>query len=310
MSFVISDNKCFYLFHYEAFMSVEVRYLLPSYNHDRYIENVLDSIYDDMTQLKVSSELIIIDDGSMDFSVMEIEKWIEKKDSKIAVVFFSRENRGLTTTLNELLKYSSSNFIRLCSSDDLIIAGSTNQMYSYFKKNRHLVCVTGDAFVVDSEGNKIHESSIAFHGGNISELLDERMMLKSLIKKWCIAGPSVLIKDCFFKEFMYSDGATIDDFDLYLSLLEGGDKLKIIDEKVSCYRLHSCNTSKTQDINRRIKNLDSFLQIIKKHIKRGFAPRELLYLELRTSAKISYLESNFICASYKIMLAYICLIRT
>ena len=148
-------------------MNTKIAYLVPSYNHSKYICSVLDSIYEDATTMDETWELIIIDDGSTDGSVKLIYEWLEKHSCRNNIAAISRENKGLGATLNELILKSSAELIRLCSSDDLLISGSTSAMLVPFSNFNELLCVVGDGVIVNENGNKLHDSSIKYHGGKI-----------------------------------------------------------------------------------------------------------------------------------------------
>src|SRR5690348_9867080 len=79
-----------------------VSVVVPSYNHAKFIERTLRAIF---AQTLRPRDLLVIDDGSKDESVQVIERVL--KDAPIPTQLFSRENRGLSATLNEALRRTS-----------------------------------------------------------------------------------------------------------------------------------------------------------------------------------------------------------
>jgi len=270
----------------------KVGYLVPVYNHDEYILILLDSILEDAKKIKFDAEIVIIDDGSTDCSNLKILDWIENNNELIEIKYTSRKNKGLTSTLNDLISCSVSEYLRLCASDDVLIPSSTNTMLEIFSKNKYLSAICGDAIVIDQHNKEIYTSSIEYHGGNIDKLIDKKKSYDELILHWCIAGPCCLIKREFYNNFNYKENETIDDYFLYLALIEK-EGLKIIKDKVSYYRIHSNNTSKTLDKTKKIINLKSFLKIINDFKSLEVTYSNLAAIKYLTKGKIAYLEKNY-----------------
>jgi glycosyltransferase involved in cell wall biosynthesis len=283
-----------------TYIKNKVSYLIPVYNHDKYVELLLNSIFEDAKKLDGDKDIIIIDDGSTDNSNLAIQNWIDNQDGFIKIKYITRENKGLTVTLNELISCSDSEYLRLCASDDILIPNSTNIMLQTFKKNNNLLAVCGDGIIIDENSNKTYNSSIKYHGGNIDKLINEESSYNELILHWCIAGPCSLIKKEFYDEMKYLENESIDDFYLYLTLIEK-NALKIISDKLCYYRLHDNNTSKTTNIEKRVKNLKSFLNIIVKFKKLELKYRTLSSLRSLTEAKIAYFEKSYLLSIYNLV---------
>jgi glycosyltransferase involved in cell wall biosynthesis len=269
---------------------------MPSYNHDEYIHDALESIRMDVGLLYCSSELIIIDDGSFDSSRVIIEEWCGKHMELLNIKYFFQENEGISAVLNKLIDAASGQFLRLCASDDLLVPGSTQQLFSEFERREELIAVIGDAEVIDGNGHLICNSSISFHGGRTKRLLNPQRITRELIQNWCIAGPSILIRRTHYDNMQYVPGAEIDDYKLFLSILEVPDSMSFLSQAICKYRVHGENTSKTTDVMRRIRNLNSFLVIVDEYISRGVLASYLYPVRHITQAKICYLNGCYMRA--------------
>ncbi len=269
----------------------EICYIIPVYNHSNYLRDLFISIDHDIESLSCSFELVIIDDGSTDSSASIVKEWYENNKSLLNIKYYSRANKGLTYTLNELVSISSSKYLRLCASDDIILPGSTQLLYNQFSDD--IIAVTGDGIVINDDSKVINKSSIAYHGGDVNRLINLDTMPNELILHWCIAGPSTLIRKSIYSSLKYKENESIDDFYLYLYLLEKNG-LKIIKDKVCKYRIHSNNTSKTIDRTRRITNLNSFLNIILDFENMYSKYPSLHALEYLTKSKISFLNKHYL----------------
>jgi glycosyltransferase involved in cell wall biosynthesis len=270
----------------------KISYLVPCFNHHLFILHSLSSILQDAESLAEDYEIIIIDDGSSDGTDLIIKEWLRNTSrSNIRVVF--RENRGLCSTLNELLEISTGDIVRLCSSDDLLMAGSTKIMLNALLRD-DLDCILSDALVVNDLGDVIHDSAIAFHGGSVGRLVSQEDVSREIIKQWCIAGPSSLLKKSVYSQFAYTSGAAIDDFDFYLSMISNGSRLGFLNIQSCRYRVHGENTSKTAVKEARVKNLKSFLISCRKYDVPTFKYRkDIQVLISLTEAKVAYLQRSY-----------------
>ncbi len=90
-----------------------VSVVVPSYNHARFIDACLDSVY---SQTWAHIELIVIDDGSTDDSVVRIREKL--KLCPFPHQFIARENRGAHHTINEAIALASGEYVNILNSDD------------------------------------------------------------------------------------------------------------------------------------------------------------------------------------------------
>ncbi len=90
-----------------------VTVVVPSYNHARFIDACLESVY---RQTWTRIELIVIDDGSSDDSVQRIREKL--KACPFPHQFIARENRGAHSTINEAIALATGEYINILNSDD------------------------------------------------------------------------------------------------------------------------------------------------------------------------------------------------
>jgi glycosyltransferase involved in cell wall biosynthesis len=246
----------------------------------------------DAQTLDFDFEIIIIDDGSTDGTDGAINEWLEEFATP-QIFYQSRSNMGLCGTLNELINISCGEVIRLCSSDDQVVFGSTRSMLDKLLDAQY-DCVVADGQIISDSDELLYESSILYHGGAIGKMRVADDVGSILISHWCIAGPSSLIRRSVYSDFSYASGLSIDDFDFYLSMINSNARIGFVDI-VSCrYRLHNNNTSKTANTEARIKNLTSFLVSCNRYDSASFKHRkELQLLIVLTNAKICFLKNEF-----------------
>ncbi|MEG0901309.1 MAG: glycosyltransferase family A protein, partial [Clostridia bacterium] len=97
-------------------MADKLMVVIPCYNHESFVQDSIQSVIDQSYQ---NIELIIIDDGSKDGSVEKIKEMLDLCEERfIRFKFISRENRGISVTLNEAIRWSKGEYWAICSSDD------------------------------------------------------------------------------------------------------------------------------------------------------------------------------------------------
>lgn len=276
----------------ENIMSITISYLLPSFNHGLFILQTLEAIKQDLLQLSQEAELLIIDDGSTDDSVQMIKQWITAQNGQFLIQFTQQSNGGLALTLNRLIASAQGSYIRLCASDDLLLAGSTAFLLDFFIVHPKLHCVVGNGQVIDENGALIHKDLIAYHKGKPDRLLIRSHLVKELTQRWCLAGPCLLVKREHYQTMSYDESAKIDDIDLFLSLLKIPESIMFINKPVCQYRIHTTNTSKTRDTQKRVANLCSFVSTVEHYLADPSLHIFLYPLKYKSLAKIQYLQKQ------------------
>ena len=114
-----------------------VSIILPVYNAEETIGEAILSI---LNQTYTHFELLIINDGSTDYSLDVINK-VVAGDSRVKVV--SRANLGLAVTLNELIQLASFEFIFRMDSDDICYPDRVRIQREYLRENDDCVMLGG-----------------------------------------------------------------------------------------------------------------------------------------------------------------------
>lgn len=138
-----------------------VTIVIPCYNHSQFIQQSIQSIVE---QTYDNIELIVIDDGSQDKSVEKITELValcEKRFKRFK--FISRENKGLSATLNEGLFLSTGIYWAICSSDDYYHKDKIKSQIKFFIENPDVkFCITG-LYVVDDLDNVLVQQTMNYN---------------------------------------------------------------------------------------------------------------------------------------------------
>ncbi len=221
-------NLLLYAFDFNQMCELTV--LIPSYNHEPFVERSLLSIFAQELQ---PNKLIVIDDGSKDESVKIIESVL--KDCPFEYEFIARENRGLCATLNEGFAKTDSEYFAYLGSDDLWLREFLSESVKLLVARPNAVLSFGHAFVIDEEEN------IADRTDNWADFADGDM-LPQLLRGEIFSSPSVVYRSSALAKHSWNEDAKLEDYEMYLNLSTEGEFAK--NDKILCaWRQHSSNTS-------------------------------------------------------------------
>lgn len=252
-----------------------VSVIIPCYNHEKYIEDSIQSIIE---QTYLNIELIIIDDGSKDKSVEKIQAILPACKQRFEHVYFAtRPNKGLCATLNEALILCHGKYVSIIASDDIMLAHKTQLQVDYLEKNRNVAGVFGGIELIDKSGQIIGERISNQHEYSLKEVMLSQHDLPALTQMYRL--------NCIKDIGGYDESVKIEDWYMLLKLLKSNNKLIYIPEKVAKYRLHDDNFSKN-NLNMAIE-MKKVLEIYKNEQIYSFVMYRLDRIILRERLKKS-----------------------
>lgn len=214
-----------------------VSIIIPAFNHERFVGQCLDSVLADDYPNK---EIVVIDDGSSDGTFDVIKSWADRHAHAVPISVFSRPNRGVTCTLNELLLMARGELVLPIASDDYLLPGGVRALVMALAADPSYRAVFGDCVVVDAAGQMVFPSTLfGYRHTNRDRLVE--LLADELITNWTVAGPALLyVREPILSMGGYSEDLFVEDWDFYLRLVAKG-WLRFVDCKVSAYRLHDSN---------------------------------------------------------------------
>lgn len=211
-----------------------VSVVIPCYNHEQFVKHSIQSVID---QTYHNIELIIIDDGSRDSSVLRIQEMVKECEQRfVKFEFRSRLNKGLSATLNESLDWSQGKYYVPFASDDIMIKNRIKKQVDIMEVSKDIAVICGSAILIDECNYKIGELKIQdFCTYSFSEII--------MLQHKCYA-PTQLIRSNFIREIGgYKDEIIIEDWYMLLKLSEKG-RVLVSPDFYSYYRQHDSNTMK------------------------------------------------------------------
>lgn len=125
-----------------------VSVLMPVYNAEAFVEEAVRSV---LTQTYPNLELIVIDDGSTDGSLVRLRA-LAATDPRMSVS--SRENRGIAATHNEQIDLARGPLISLCDADDIVMPDCLERQVRHLAEHPEAGVVTVCAEHIDAAGGR------------------------------------------------------------------------------------------------------------------------------------------------------------
>lgn len=209
-----------------------VTVVIPCYNHQNY---VIDSIKSVISQDYHNIELIIIDDGSSDESVKAIETCIDECESRFTRFrFYSRKNKGLSSTLNEMLEWSKGKYFCGLGSDDILLSNKISGQVAFFEENPDCEILSAYVNHIDEKGNCIkQEERLEFKKFSFTDVLQQ---------SYYIPAPTIMYKTATLKTIGYNPDFVLEDWFMLLSILKKGGQAVLLPTVNVLYRIHPHNT--------------------------------------------------------------------
>jgi len=188
--------------------------VVPAYNARATIEETLDSI---ISQSVTPNEIIVINDGSTDDTGEIIDAYTGKHENLRVI---HQENGGSGAAINTGLYDAASDYICICSSDDILMPNclSVQQETLLRKQGFTLFCTAGYHFSLEEGWERPFFNSGAWknsHEIDLSRLLKTRFfgsgITFSRVAALAVGG--------------YAAAVYAEDFDFYLRMLLSGNRM-------------------------------------------------------------------------------------
>lgn len=205
----------------------KISVIIPVYNVDKYVEKCLKSI---INQTYNNLEIIIVNDGSTDNSLMICEK-IAKKDKRIKII--TQKNGGLSLARNTGIKNSTGDYIAFIDSDDYVSKRFIEVLYNTLIANNADISVCDYIYVDENDHkwsktkkmNKIYSNIDAIKDLFVGNQDTEVMSWNKLYKKSLFLDNNILFPEGMIHE---------DNFTTY-KLYYFSKSIALVDEKLYFY---------------------------------------------------------------------------
>lgn len=210
-------------------LSPLVSVVIPVYNAEAYLKEAILSV---LNQTYNNLEVIVINDGSTDNSD-EIIRSLALCDNRI--VYISRYNKGLISTLNEAVALAKGDYIARMDADDVCFIYRIERQVDFMNENGCFLCFSG-VEVIDENGG--------FVCSDVKKMSHTEMTVRLFFAS-CFYHPSVMMRREVFDVFHYDFSFVFaEDYKLWSDCFFCGDKsFGYIEEALLKYRVHGANVS-------------------------------------------------------------------
>lgn len=203
-------------------MTPKISVILPVYNAQESIGKSIESI---LTQFFEDFELIIINDGSTDNTLLIISSF---KDHRIRIC--TTPNRGIARALNFGIKLAKADIIARMDADDISLPDRLEKQLDYLNSNPDVGLVSCK---VEYGGDRNANLGYALYVDHINKLMTHETMFIKRFQESPIAHPSVMYRKCLIEQFGgYAENKTAEDYELWLRWMNKGVKFGKINGKL------------------------------------------------------------------------------
>lgn len=224
--------------------------IIPIYKVEEYIEECIESI---CSQLCEDVEVIVVNDGTPDNSMIIIKKYISENYSSLVnqFVFLDQENQGQSVARNNALAIVKGLYVAFLDSDDYLFKDYIQKIICVIKEQTNIDVIHFNAYRVEDITKKMLSDLIFVE--REGEVCKSDNELKEIFNKnywypWLRVVRSEIMKDYLFEPNIY-----LEDLNLFPELYFDFRVKKIfkINKRLVFYRVRS-NSSISDPLNKKI----------------------------------------------------------
>lgn len=254
----------------------DLQIIIPAYNVEKYIEECLESVFNQNTKYKIL--VIIINDGSTDSTLSKILKYQKYKNLQI----INSLNRGLSSARNLGMEKIYARYIMFLDSDDYICQNSIEKLLNKAYEKNYDIVEGGYLRVTDSK-QILYEFK--------HEVKDKELYTNSSNLTGFAWGK--VIKNKVLKEIRFPLNYYYEDSILSWLVYPKGYFFTTIEDNVYMYRLNRNSiTSTTKKNNRNIETWYITKEMIENGLKLyNISITERLYLQFLQQVRLNYVRT-------------------
>ena len=196
--------------------------IIPVYNCEKYIARTIETV---KSQIYTNWELIIVNDGSKDDSLNEIQEQIQDIKEKVKLIN-SNKNQGAAKARNAALEVASGKYIAYLDADDLWEKGKISKQINFMKNNNIIFSYTSYA--------RIREDGTFLNIVKAPKMMGYKDLLKSTIM---LTSTIMIDISKVPKEILKMPNLKIaEDTQTWLNILKTGVTAYGLDENLAKYR--------------------------------------------------------------------------
>ncbi len=242
-----------------------VSVLIPSYNHEIYLEEAIRSVW---RQSYTNVEIVVVDDCSTDLSWTLIEKLSEQSPLPMAI-HRNAANIGIPGTLDRILSLAGGELSTFLASDDLLTDDRFSRSVDLFLGDPQLQAVyaNGRTLCEGRVGQRIHRA----HALKMLRSTPERVVHALHTDSSPLFIQAALFRTARLKALgCFDSGGLADDWLLnarFFESVRSSCEYVYLDQDVVLYRQHGSNVHKDFERHEKLK-----LEFVERHTPEEMKP--------------------------------------
>ena len=202
----------------------KVSVIIPSYNHARFVEECLRSVY---AQTYKNFEVIVLDDGSTDGS----PELLKKLSGELGFHLVLKKNEGVCATLNRGIELTKGEFITFIASDDFMPPHRLMEQVEAMLKNLQADVIAGSISIINERSQIITRKKAR---------IDGYVTLDQMLKRNVVYAPTAVFRRKTFDKFgLYDERIAVEDYYMWLKILFNNGKILNTNNNWAFYRLNN-----------------------------------------------------------------------
>lgn len=234
---------------------VAVSFLISVYNGECYIEDCLQSVFN---QTFSDYELIVVNDCSTDSTQILIQRY---KDKRVKLIN-NPTNYGLTKSLNIGLKFCQGSYIARLDADDIASPHRIARQFQFMEKNKHVGVLGTNVDIIDTRSKRVNKRL------NLHPKCDHHIncIWTSYFDSPLWHSTAFMRKSalCKVKLKYDEDLRTSQDYKLWLDCISKDIKISNLREKLVDYRVSTNSISNNYSEKNIIKVAEFTVEFLKK----------------------------------------------
>lgn len=229
-------------------MVIKVKYsiIVCVYNGEKYVEKCLTSL---LNQTYSNYEILVIDDGSIDYTASLLKKY--KNNKKITII--SQKNQGLSIARNVGIKKSSGDYLLFVDIDDTVAPTFLETIEKAMCKDLDLIKFNY-AYIYDEKETK----PVISHFQNKVVSGEEAFALLVKEKEPFELAVLYAYKRIFFQKnkFAFAEGMYHEDYGLIPYIILKSKKVKLLDDVLYYYYQSDNSITRNDDYKKMVKKAE------------------------------------------------------
>lgn len=208
---------------------IKVSIIVPVYNVEKYLVNCMESM---VNQTLEEIEIIVVNDGSPDNSIVILEEYEKKYPAKVRV--FTTENRGVSHARNYGLDRAIGEFVMFVDSDDFIELDMVEKLYTkaVTDGNDLVMCARNNVYEIEGKED-LKKKEMKIFSVNQNFKMSERKfeMVHASPFPW-----DKLFKRSLLEGIRFPEGIRFEDLVVAFEVVSIAESIGIVPEPLYNYR--------------------------------------------------------------------------